>query len=143
MWVRRTSAEIAEIERVKQRRRLNPLGALVLTILLSFVTWLGLHDSAREFNFTSPGPLILFVAVFGFFYFSRIFFGRYRFILGDTPKFPESSRDPMICERCHTPQFDVESHVCSCGGDLELLDHWRWTDEDHPPPPITEHLTTR
>jgi len=137
MWVRRTSAEIAEIERVKQRKRFNPVGALLITVFLFFVTWLGLRDSARDLNFTSPGYLILFVAVFGFFYFSRILFGRYRFILGDTPKSPASLRDPMICERCHTPQIDTDSHVCNCGGHLEPLDHWRWADDDRAAPQIT------
>ena len=136
MWVRRTSPEIAEIERVKQRKRLSPIGAFVITTFLFFVVWLGNYNTSHELEITSPAFVILFLAVFGFFYFSRALFGRYRFLFGERPVSPAAFGEPMICERCHTPQFDTDSHVCSCGGNLELLDHWRWTDENHPPPPI-------
>jgi hypothetical protein len=112
------------------------MGALAITAVLFFVLWIGNHNSAHELRITSPAVVILFVAIFGFFYFSQALFGRYRFLFGERPISPTAFQEPMICERCHTPQFDTGSHACSCGGSLEPLDHWRWTDEEHLPPPI-------
>ena len=137
MWVRRSDSEIAEIQRANRRKRLSPVGAFAITVFLFFVLWIGNYNSSDELKFPSPGVVILFLAIFGFFYLSHALFGRYRFLFGERPISPTASQDPMICERCHTTQFDTGSHVCSCGGHLELLDHWCWTDEKHSPPPIT------
>ena len=58
MWVRRTSPEIAEIERVKQRKCLSPIGAFVITTFLFFVVWLGDYNTSREFKITSPAFVV-------------------------------------------------------------------------------------
>jgi hypothetical protein len=129
MWVRRSPDEIALIERRKQRKRFSPVGAFLLTlVLLLIVSIIPRHSPSHSF-FMSPAFPLTFLIVFGLFYISHVMLGRYE-LFGPGLVPPAITHRTMICPLCRTIQFDTESHICRCGGYLEDLDHWRWTDEN-------------
>jgi hypothetical protein len=126
MWTRRTPDEIAEIERREQRRRFNPLAPTLITLILMFIYFV-LGPSYGRSLLTSPGLLVLFLLVFGSFYLSRIFFGRY-WLFGpgrDSTAFRVGAERNKICPICHTIHL-TESDVCPCGGRLEDLRYWKY-----------------
>lgn len=126
MWIRKSSAEIA---RGKQRKILNPLGPLLVTLFFTFVEWAATYDTADAFSPTSPIFLALFLVMFVFFYLTRIFFGKYiplRRSFG-----PGVTKQAMICTRCYSIQCDNGTNTCACGGNLEKLDDWRWIEHEN------------
>jgi hypothetical protein len=124
MWIRRSAAEIAEIDR---RKRFSPVGALVIT---AFVMLLVLLLQRSPTSITSPAFLLASILVFVLLYVSHITVGRYLLPLpGPTYNAPRSLNQNMICPVCLTHQLDTESHTCACGGRLEPLDHWRWVGD--------------
>src|ERR1700731_4497888 len=128
MWVRRDPVEIANLERRNRRRKLSPVGPLLLTLaatLLEFVV--RRNTSLPFFSFTSRSFLIWFFLIFGSLYLSRILLGRYE--LFGTSRFVVSIKPAVICGRCHTVQNNRRSHICDCGGPLEPLDNWKWQPE--------------
>ena len=125
MWIRRSDAEIAEIDR---RKRFSPVGALVITAFLMLLTLL-LQRSPT--SLTSPAFLIASLLVFVLLYLSHITIGRYMLPLpGPTYNAPTTLNQNMICTVCRKHQLDTASHTCACGGRLEPLDHWRWIEDD-------------
>jgi hypothetical protein len=95
--------------------------------LLVFVVWLVRHNTSGELVITSPVFPLLFVTVFGLLYMSHVMLGRYE-LFGPRYVIPVALKESMICGQCRITQIETESHLCSCGGTLEPLDHWRWTN---------------
>jgi hypothetical protein len=129
MWVRRSPAEIAQIERKRKRQRYSPAGAFVLTIILMLCLAIArkLFYSRSDSLLTSPAFVPTFLIVFMLFYISHQLVGRY-WLFGPRFAFPVPTQRSMICVRCHTTQLDLETRHCACGGELEPLDYWRWLD---------------
>jgi len=71
MWIRRSAAEIAEID---HRKRFSPVGALVIT---TFVMLLILLLQRSPISITSPAFPVTFLLVFVLLYLSHIMVGRY------------------------------------------------------------------
>jgi hypothetical protein len=117
---------MAEEERRKRRKRFSPLGPLLLTLVLALIEWVVRRDTPRSFDFSSRAAPMFLILVFGLLYCSRIVLGRY--VLFRPSPF-SAAKPPMICAQCQTTQVDTESHHCSCGGLLEPLDHWRWSED--------------
>jgi hypothetical protein len=127
MWKRRSDAEIALIERRKQRQRLSPVGAFLLTVIVVFAVFLFRRNTPGAIDLTSPVFVFWFLVVFLLFYVSHVFLGRYELFGGHSVP-PTVIARTMICPLCRTVQFDTETHSCACGGRLEKLEDWRWTD---------------
>jgi hypothetical protein len=125
MWTRRTPDEIAEIERRKRSQRFNPLPPALITLVLISICFI-FGPSYWRSLFISPRLIILFLLGFGSFYLSRIVFGRYWFF--GPGAFAVGTERNKICPVCHTIHF-TESDVCSCGGRLEDLEHWKYVAE--------------
>jgi hypothetical protein len=134
MWVRRSETEIAEIERRNRRHRLNPIGPLLAAAVIALSVLLFPRSPQSSVFLAGPFLLTFFIA-FTLFYLSRALLGRYQ-LFG--PRFypPSSIGRTMICSRCQKVQLETDQHICSCGGSLEDLGYWRWTDPTHSPPPI-------
>ena len=135
MWVRRSDSEIADIQRRNRRRRLNPLGPFIATTVVMLLVFLFPRSPRSDWLPAFPAFVATFLIAFVLFYLSHALLGRYQ-LFG--PRFvPPSVVDrSMICPRCQKVQVDTGTHSCACGGQLEDLEHWRWTDEMHLPPPI-------
>ncbi len=114
------------MEWVKRRRRFNPVGPLVLTLIVAFAIVLSRHGTALALTWIEM--IFFFLIVFGLLYLSRILIGKYILI---TPSLFDSSDDEfMICANCHTVQSKRGANFCACGGGLEPLDHWQWTNSN-------------
>lgn len=133
MWVRRSEHEIVKITRRAARRRWNPLRALLITVFLMLMLFLFESDLRARSFFLWPAFAVAFLILFALLYFVQ---GRYGLLGGVVVAAPAVVERAMICPRCQKVQLDTESHACSCGGHLENLEHWRWTDDKHPPPGI-------
>jgi len=134
MWVRREDIEIAAIERRNRWWRLNPLGPLLMAVALTmFVVFI---PRGPRSTFSLAVVLLTFLLLFTLYYISQVIFGRYQsfHIVRFTP--PTPVQRAMICPICRTAQFDRASHLCACGGRLEPLEYWRWTDEENLPPAL-------
>jgi hypothetical protein len=135
MWVRRNDDEIAAIKRRKRARRLSPVGAFVMAALLTIFVVLVPHSPRPTFSLLPA--LVTFLLAFTLLYMSHALLGRYQ-LFGITRLTPPSAiQHRMICPACRTAQFDTPSQLCACGGRLEPLEYWRWTDEENLPPALT------
>jgi len=129
MWTRRTLDEIAQVERRKRRQKFNPLVPALITVVLILICLL-FGPPYWEYPWFPRRLIILFLIVFGSFYLSRILVGRY-WLFGpgrDSIAFPVGSERNKICPVCRDIHF-TESDVCSCGGRLEDLEHWKYVDD--------------
>jgi hypothetical protein len=135
MWVRRSESEIADIQRRNRRRRLNPLGPFLAAVVVMLLVFLFPRSPRSGSFFTSPAFSVTFLIAFTLFYLSRALRGRY-YLFG--PRFapPNAIDRSMICPRCQKVQLETATHSCACGGELEDLEYWRWTDPNHAPPAI-------
>lgn len=135
MWARRSESEIAEIQRRNRRRRLNPLAPFIAATVVMLLVFLLPRSPRSGSFFASPAFVATFLIVFALFYLSHALLGRYE-LFG--PRFapPATIGRSMICPRCQKVQLDTDTHNCACGGQLEDLQYWRWTDEKHSPSPI-------
>ena len=133
MWVRRDASEVEVIVRRNHRRRFSPFGPFLLAL---FLTVFVILVSPRP-TFSWRPAMLTFGTAFVLLYLSRATTGRYwPLSVGRyNPSLPTPRR--MICPVCRTAQFDTPSHLCACGGSLELLEYWRWTDKENLPPLVT------
>ncbi len=133
MWVRRNDDEIAAIDRRNDKRRFSPVGPLVLSACLTILVLLLPYSRAGP---SIAAVLFTFSVAFVLFYLSHALIGRYE-LFGRRLIAPSAIQLRMICPACRTAQFDTPSHKCACGGRLEPLEYWRWTDGEHLPPTLT------
>ena len=129
MWKRRSPDEIADIERRKQRQRYNPVGALAITT--GCMLLLVLVESHRGSLLRTPRPFIFaFLICFLLLYLSHLLVGLYLpFGARFGPPTPlDRSKICSVCRHIHI----TDSDVCSCGGRLEDLDHWKYVDDQRP-----------
>jgi hypothetical protein len=127
MWVRKSVAEITAENRRGRRGRLQPLSAIVFAALFSFLMLI--FDFGGDYV-TQP-PIALWVALgrvplrfgvlFAILYTLQLLFGHWWW-----------ERHLLICAHCHAIQVPGEPTPCSCGGQFERLDHYKWIEE-HPP----------
>ncbi len=136
MWVRRSEHGITDISRRNRRRRLNPLGPLLVTLFVMLLLFLFDQDLCSSSFFSSPALALSFLIIFVLLYFARAALGRYELLGAVRLSPPTDVQRTMICPHCHKIQFDTESHSCACGGRLEDLEHWRWIEDKHPPPNV-------
>lgn len=130
MWIRRTSEEIAEAKRRRERTellwRLNPLLPLVFTAFGFLLQGYRPHPETP--------PFALFVGVYLFLYAVQFFFGpgvAAIFMLGDSATSPSSSA--AICPVCQCVQRPAPTGKdCElCGAALEPLEQWKWREDAH------------
>ena len=133
MWVRRSNDEIAAIDRRGRRQRLSPLGPFLLAAALTAFVVLVPRSPG---SVSAPAMLFTFLVAFVLFYLSRAVLGRYE-LFGPRLVAPRAIQHRMICPVCGTAQFDTPSHECACGGRLEPLEYWSWTDSENLPPTLT------
>jgi hypothetical protein len=129
MWIRLSSAEIAEVERKHRLSRFNPippaLAAFAFACFDSLMRWGGWRG-----KLVPPGSPIPFTEAFSslpaFFIFCFLIFYGYRvFVLRSLPK-----DGTLICTKCFEAADGSASAQCECGGRRELLYFWRWQRED-------------
>jgi hypothetical protein len=130
MWIRKSAADIADVERRKRRSKFNPIGPFLVTLTLLLIDVAVRHNTAGALPVASPVFAISFVIIFGLLYMGRVMLGRYQ--LFAPSRFSLPHKPNMICVQCHTVQSGTKSGVCNCGGKIELLDHWRWIADDKP-----------
>jgi len=132
MWQRRTPEDIALIDRARKIResRFNPViplcFAFFLALFSTLVCWAGWRGKWAPWG--DPIPILDAAIRFPFFLvigFLVIYLSR---VLGLWDK-----QVPMvICSQCQKVDSGQPGQACSCGGELERLEHWRWIEKQKP-----------
>ena len=129
MWIRKTSEEIAEAQRKRERTeflwRINPLLPLVFV-------GIGLLFQSPE-TFSGSTFLPTFFGLYLFLYVVQFLFGpgvAAIFIDGNPSLFPNSK--VAICPACQCVQSFAQAQGCEiCGAALEPLEGWKWREPVH------------
>ena len=135
MWVRRTLAEIAEVERKHNLSRFYPVPAFLMAFgiacmdtLFRWGGWRGkLVPPGNPIPFLdalSGFPLALIIG-FALIYVWRIFFRN---------RIP--SDGVLICTKCFESAASDAPPRCLCGGSREYLYFWTWKREENAAPVV-------
>ena len=132
MWIRRTLAEIAEVERQQRLSRFNPIRPAWMSIALSLLVAFGRWSGGGGYKFAPAGYPIPISEAFSHFpaiciFLFLIIYG-FRVLLGNDPP-----RDgTLICTRCFEVADRFAPLQCQCGGTREPLYIWRWQKDSEP-----------
>lgn len=134
MWQRRNREEMEHLAQQKMRSRKNPKSALLLASLFAagaFGLWC-VGSSGGKFK---PGPFYprsgeqiahygpwIFAAMLVFSFIAVYLVRRF-----DWPSSDKKGTEVLICPECHIAQH-AHDRRCSCGVNLEPLEHWKWVD---------------
>lgn len=130
MWRRREEIEIHDINRSIGRRKARLRFAyfvilpLVIFFALGFLDWIGVFDA----KWGRPPPNISFTDAMlrsiPLSFVAMLLVVGLRQLRGDGSATPR-----VICTRCQKTMSRSSSELCDCGGRLEPVDYWRWTDD--------------
>jgi hypothetical protein len=127
VWERRTAAEIRKVD---FRSRFSPIYALIFALLSAALFTFG-RTQGYGGHFVQPfppEPLSRSLQVFPFFFLCMFAVFYLMQVLSRIPQSPDHRA--MICNQCkQIVGFTAERH-CPCGGQYELLTHWKWIEDE-------------
>src|SRR5438477_12100576 len=125
MWELKT---LQVIKRQRRWSRFDPRPSLLFSLLCSvpitLMIWGGYRGKFMCWDYPIPLKEVLaqfpeiFILIFALTYFFRLLGARWE------------QTGAMICNCCQKVQAHTKDNHCSCGGELERLENWRWVPEE-------------